>query len=66
MTKSQIPSDLSKGTKLRVPSLASKIEAGKYVTDKDRQADKQALEEADARAIVNRMKDIEPFGGVQQ
>ena len=36
MTKSQIPSDLSKGTKLRVPSLASKIEAGKYVTEKDR------------------------------
>lgn len=40
------------------------IESGKYVTEKDRVRDIEAVEEQQAQHIVNTMQNVEPFGDI--
>ena len=42
----------------------SKIEHGKYMTEKDKAEQRRYEEERDAARIVNAMKDVEPFGEI--
>jgi hypothetical protein len=47
-------------------SLEANINSGKYVTDNDRDADRRAEEERDAAVIVEKMKQVEPFGAIPE